>query len=197
MQWHSIRIPILEWSVGYSKGCLDQRKTETQPVKALIPQLHVKYLGLVMESDGLQGLGQPWPPVFLPQHPSSLLNPLHSMPEAFIGGYLMILVSPASWGPHCSLSFPSTTSCSSFPGILLAEILTLSIFDQPQQLSSAIKQNFMPSSILHLACLQNWYKVDNVDKFCCQLGMDPFPLNFSFNDFLVSEFAELLSQAVL
>lgn len=83
-------------------------------------------------------------------------------------------------------------SCSSFSGILLAEILTLPTTAQPQQLSRALKQNFVTSSVLHLlACLQNWCRVDSVAKFCCQPGLDPCPLNCSCNGFLMSAFAEI------
>lgn len=53
MQWHRISIPILEWGMRYSKGCLDQRKTKIEQVKELILQLHTKYFGLVMDSPGL------------------------------------------------------------------------------------------------------------------------------------------------
>lgn len=76
-------------------------------------------------------------------------------------------------------------SCSSFSGILLAEILTLPTTARPQQLSRALKQNSVTSSVLHLlACLQNWCRVDIVAKFCC-------PLNYSCNGFLMSAFAEI------
>lgn len=57
MQWHRISIPILEWILRYSKGCLDQRKTKIEQVKELILQLYTKYFGLVMASSRLSGLG--------------------------------------------------------------------------------------------------------------------------------------------